>query len=294
MALRGFREDAIVGITTVFGNVDLPQANHNVDFLLQALDRADIPVASGANRPIISKVSDERWPGHGPDGLGGVSGTVDVAHAAATVNDAVTMLIEKAREHRGELIVIALGSLTNVALAMLMDPSLVSSLKLLVVMGATSRGMGNLTPHAEFNIGCDPEAAEIVLQHCTADTLYIVPFETAISSSLKWTEFNEMFNGTDSNTKSLVRDMWQVAAKRASSFAPCDAYAVATLLDPALITSARTVHGQIHLSQDQWRGFSEWEDVASGIANQSTSSASLVSAVDREIFKRLLESLVAQ
>ncbi|DAZ98799.1 TPA: hypothetical protein N0F65_000955 [Lagenidium giganteum] len=297
MALHGF-PDTVVGITTVFGNVGLSQANHNVTHLLQVLDRTDVPVARGACRPIVAQVSEKRWDGHGVDGFGGISGTVDVTLESATMkNDAVQMLIQKAHEYRGELTVIALGPLTNVALAMLLDSSFVSSLKRLVIMGATARPGGNITPHAEFNIGCDPEAAEIVLQHCTADKLYIMPLETTRANCLTWNEFDDIFQNAQSTMGSFIYRMWQVSKKNAPSgtFTPCDAYAVAMLLHPAFITESRCVRGRIHLTKDEKRGASDWDDVKPD-ANKANGSgnATLVTGIDRDIFKQLLRRLVTE
>ncbi|RMX63483.1 hypothetical protein KXD40_008202 [Peronospora effusa] len=141
MALHAFsNDDQVVGITTVFGNVDVHQANHNVaqyvdklqkietfrtakhffnvlHSIIKAAGRSNIPVFSGASKAIVASVSEEKWEGHGLDGLGGESGKVEASLTTARRNEAVHALIDLAHKHSGELVIAAVGSLTNIALA---------------------------------------------------------------------------------------------------------------------------------------------------------------------------------
>ncbi|EEY54689.1 uncharacterized protein PITG_20035 [Phytophthora infestans T30-4] len=194
MALHAFPGEQVVGITTVFGNVDVHQANHNVAHILQAAGRSKIPVYSGASKAIVASVSEAKWAGHGPDGLGGESGKTEAPLTAPRRNEAVHALIDLAHKYSGELVIAAVGPLTNIALAMLLDPNFTTNVKQFVVMGGLSRGEGNHTPHAEFNVCCDPEATDIVYQHCSAKKLYVVPFETCLDNAVPWDTFDRIFH----------------------------------------------------------------------------------------------------
>lgn len=325
LTLRALPRESVLGVTTVFGNVSLAQANHNVAqcvsppslsrlgvltahspdslsparllllcSILKACGRLDVPVHSGAAKAIVASVSDERWGGHGPDGLGGAAGASPTALlAAARKNDAVHTLVELAQLHRGELVVIALGPLTNVALATLIDPDFVANLRQLVVMGGTSRGEGNLTKHAEFNVGCDPEATSIVLEHSTAaDKVLVLPFETCTDHTIPWRVFDDIFLEHSPHAGAqYVRRIWSFTRAFApdEDFTPCDAYAVALLLHPRYIKRARAVHGSVHLAPGEFRGASVWTEVEP--TSEKHANATLVTEIDDGVFVELLRSL---
>lgn len=261
--------------------------------ILEACGRTDVPVHSGASKAIVAGVSDERWGGHGPDGLGGIAGAPDADAsllAAARKNDAVHTLVDLAQQHRGELIVIALGPLTNVALAALIDPAFMANVRQVVIMGGTSRGQGNLTKHAEFNVGCDPEATNIVLQHCdAASKLLVLPFETCTDYALPWSVFDDVFaESATLASAQYIRRIWSFtrAFAHGERFTPCDAYAVALLLDPAYVKTAKAVRGSVHLAPDERRGASIWSTDAS-----ETPNATLVTEIDVDVFVALLRRL---
>lgn len=269
--------------------------------ILEACGRTDVSVHSGASKPIVASVSEERWPGHGPDGLGGMSGAPDASlplMVAARKNDAVHTLVDLAHKHKGELVVFALGPLTNLALATLIDPDFMENVKQVVVMGGTSRGEGNLTKHSEFNVGCDPEATNIVLQHSdSADKVLVLPFETSTDHALPWATFDRIFpeDAKDANS-TYIRRIWSFTKAFANEFGfvPCDAYAVAILLHPEYVKTARAVKGSVHLAPDEFRGASVWTEVSSDDGeNQKLqqANATLITEIDEDIFVQLLEGL---
>lgn len=228
--------------------------------------------------------------GHGPDGLGGASGLAAAELSVARRNDAVHTLIELSHAHPGELVVVAIGPLTNVALAMLLDPAFAANVKQLVVMGGLSRGEGNTTPHSEFNVACDPEATTIVYEHCAADKLVVVPFETCADNTLPWETFDRVFRDADKPTAAYIRKIWHFNRSFSpGGFLPCDAYAVAVLLHDGYVKTSKKVKGSIHLAPDERRGACVWqEDCAPQEAN-----VTLVTEVDKDIFVQLLEKLAA-
>ncbi|KAG7395929.1 Envelope glycoprotein [Phytophthora boehmeriae] len=290
MVLHAFPGDQVVGITTVFGNVDVHQAGHNVAHMLKSVEHdSDIPIYSGAAKPIIASVNEEKWAGHGPDGLGGESGKVETPLTAAKRNEAVHALINLAHQYKDELVIVAVGPLTNVALAILLDPSFISNVKQLVVMGGLSRGEGNHTPHSEFNVSCDPEATNIVYQHCTAEKLHVVPFETCSDNSLPWETFDQIFHAEANAKGEYIRKVWKFtrAFCEHEGFLPCDAYAVAILLHPEYIKKSLALNGSIHLAPDEKRGACIWDsDCPPEKAN-----VTLVTEIDTRVFIDLLHHL---
>lgn len=149
----------LVGVTTVAGNVDQYRATDNTRRVLHYLGAVDVPVAPGLTRPLVRPHRDA-IAYHGPDGLGGLElppspGRMIGAHAPE-------FIIQSAREHEGELVLVCLAPLSNLAVALLLEPDLPRLLKRVVVMGGAFTVPGNITPWAEFNVAVDPEAAAIV------------------------------------------------------------------------------------------------------------------------------------
>lgn len=153
-------EADILGITTVNGNTSLEQATINTRKVTTLLGRDDLKVVQGANRPLLREPFFEVSV-HGNDGIGGALKEMEVE-----IRDegfAPDFIIEQAKKHPGEITVILLAPLTNMALALRKEPRLKEWLKELVIMGGAVDHPGNITPAAEYNMYIDPEAAKIVL-----------------------------------------------------------------------------------------------------------------------------------
>lgn len=153
-------------VTTVRGNVTVGLATRNAMRALAAFGRPDVPVCSGAARPLV-RLNPPFPPIHGTDGLGGIElpevggePVVDGARTGIPALAAFERVLEPAAP--GEVTVIALAPLTNIALLLAVRPDLADRIGLLAVMGATI-DRGNITPVAEFNVWADPEAAHRVL-----------------------------------------------------------------------------------------------------------------------------------
>ncbi len=146
----------LVGITTVNGNVGIDATTHNALAVMEVAG-LDVDVHRGAARPLISPTVDARHV-HGPTGLGSVE--IPQPRRAEASADAVDFICDTARAV-SHLHLVAIGPLTNIALALRKDPNLPSHLGGFTIMGGAHRG-GNVTASAEFNIWADPEAAAIV------------------------------------------------------------------------------------------------------------------------------------
>ncbi len=152
----------LVGITTILGNADIEQCTRNALILRDMFD-VDAPVYQGSARHINGSLPDD-YPDfvHGTDGLGDVG--LPPVRSQVEDEDAVTALINLSKEYSGELTLLAVGRLTNVALAIQQDEAFTGRLKEIIIMGGTHEHPGNVTPWAEANIIGDPEAAEMVFR----------------------------------------------------------------------------------------------------------------------------------
>jgi purine nucleosidase len=148
----------LCGVTTVAGNVGLDRTTGNALAVLEFLGRKEVPVAAGSPVPLLRPFTDAHDV-HGEAGLGAAS--LPAPRGQPVAAHAVDFLIERIAAAPGEVTLIATGPLTNIALAVRRHPPLVTQVADFVIMGG-SAGRGNVTPAAEFNIWCDPEAAAIV------------------------------------------------------------------------------------------------------------------------------------
>ncbi|KAG1647615.1 putative uridine nucleosidase 2 [Nymphon striatum] len=152
----------LLGLTTIFGNVTNTMATRNALRLLEAAGLEDVPVAEGADRPLVLPPFPPSSNVHGEEGFGDIPAAAPKGQALT--EDAADFLIRMARAHKGELVVCPIGPLTNIAIAMQRDPEFVKNVKSIVIMGGSLEEGGNITPHAEANIYHDPHAADIVMQ----------------------------------------------------------------------------------------------------------------------------------
>lgn len=149
---------ALAGLTTVAGNVSLDKTTANALRIRDFLGMTGVPVVAGCPEPLLRSAIDARDV-HGESGLGQVqlpdpASGPDPGHAA-------DFIIDQVRAAPGEITLIAVGPLTNIALAVRRYPALTAEVSDFVIMGGSS-GRGNVTPAAEFNVAADPEAAAIV------------------------------------------------------------------------------------------------------------------------------------
>jgi inosine-uridine nucleoside N-ribohydrolase len=152
-------EVQLEAITTVGGNVNVNHTTHNALALLELAGRLDIPVARGSNQPIVRQpvYADNV---HGDNGLGGVQ--LPVTQLQPVAAHAIDVIIETIMNSPGEITLVPVGPLTNIALALRREPRIAQSVREVVIMGGALRVPGNITPGAEFNIYVDPHAAHMV------------------------------------------------------------------------------------------------------------------------------------
>jgi purine nucleosidase len=151
----------LVAATCVSGNIDAHQVGINTRAILELAGRADVEVAMGRQTPLLRAL--ETTPEtHGPQGLG----HAELPAPSRPLSDrhAVDLILEEARRRPGEITLVTLGPLTNLAIAVLRDPGLPRLLRGYALMGGAFGTSGNTTPTTEWNIHCDPEAARVVFR----------------------------------------------------------------------------------------------------------------------------------
>ena len=153
-------EAEIVGVSCVAGNVELADVVHNTLAVLELAGRADVEVAAGAARPMARPLRTAADT-HGPAGLGYAQ--LPAPTSRPSERDAAGLIVECARARPGELTLVTLGPLTNVALALEQEPDLPRLLRRLLMMVGSYRSPGNTAPTLEWNAGVDPEALAATL-----------------------------------------------------------------------------------------------------------------------------------
>lgn len=149
----------LLGLTSIFGNVTIDVATRNSLALLE-LAGHNLPVAKGAEKPIIQEAKPVAWEVHGKEGFGDVA----PMHPTSKVisETAAEFICRIVNENPGEVVLCPVGPLTNIALALKLDPGITKKVKSVVVMGGSLDEGGNVTTHAEANIWQDPHAANLV------------------------------------------------------------------------------------------------------------------------------------
>ena len=155
----------VEALTASYGNGSMPQCAANARRILDAAGRSDIPVYPGAYGPLL-RPPNANWAAHihGDDALGGVAGLGfdGLTSADAVAQHAAVEIARRALESPGEITVLALGRMTNVALALRLAPEIADALASVVVMGGAVKVPGNVSPVATANLHEDPEAAAIL------------------------------------------------------------------------------------------------------------------------------------
>ncbi len=225
----------LVAVSTVAGNVDVEKTTANTLSVLDWLGAEDVPVHRGASRPLVRPHRDASY-FHDEGGLGGAQ--LPASARAVGADRGPAALIRLARQRPGELTLVALGPLTNVAIALNVEPKLAELLKSVVIMGGAFTVPGNTTPVAEFNILVDPEAA---------DQVFTAPFPNMTAVGLDVTQQVALTRGdwdavnagsTLPRTASLLREVGKSAFSKLGrdQFSLHDPLSVAVAIDPTLIS----------------------------------------------------------
>ncbi len=232
----------ILGITTVAGNKSMEQATVDVLRVLEIVGREAIPVFRGANLPLLHEKSEfaanthgEWWsdePAAPPPG--------GFATKQAEAASAVDFIVETVKRYPREVTIVAIGPLTNIAVAVRQEPGFASQVKQLVIMGGAIAslpdGGGNVTPNAEFNFWVDPEAARAVLR--SGIPIELSPLNVSRKSDFTKPWFDRIV-AADTPIARLLAETMAESYSRPQSWPRhmYDQIAVASLIDPTLVTT---------------------------------------------------------
>ena len=155
----------VLGLTTVFGNSHTWQTTENALKILALLGRTDVPVARGAEGPLLRPFEHFAWRVHGVNGLGDVALDDPPTTQQPDPRRAAQFIVDTVMSNPADdITLVTLGPLTNLALAVALEPRIAARVHEVVIMGGAAHGRGNASATAEANIRNDPEAAQMVLQ----------------------------------------------------------------------------------------------------------------------------------
>ncbi|KAL6065910.1 putative uridine nucleosidase 1 isoform X1 [Balamuthia mandrillaris] len=298
LALYHSDKARVRAITTVFGNVRVAQASENVARVLELFPEVNqgpeaIPFFTGAAGPIIGRhEQDKSWPGHGTDGLGDYTSSLPPPSRTASPVHAVNALVDMINRHPNRFTILMLGPMTNLALAVRMDPSIATKVRSIIFMGGTSKGKGNASWTAEYNFLCDPEAAHIVIESFRGIPVNMVSWELTLKYNIPWAWYDLWIKGDEAQTnnepsskdgdekeadplrqqrrafmRGITLKFEQLYRKSTNNnntnkeqeqeeeeFTMCDTLAVAVALNPKMITKAKVYHASVELSGRFCRG----------------------------------------
>jgi len=230
----------ILAVTTVAGNDTMQRATSDALRELEIAGRTDIPVYRGANRPWMHEKSDWAATVHGkwwsdeppPTPPGGF------AKRKAENESAMDYIIRTVNANPGQITIIAIGPLTNIAMAIRQEPGFAQRVKSLAIMGGAiaslADGGGNITPNAEFNIWVDPEAAQVVFR--SGIPIVLTPLNVTRKTNFTKEYFDKII-AVDTPLTRLMKDRMSAgyAANPNRRGAMFDELTVASLIDPTLV-----------------------------------------------------------
>lgn len=249
-------EVEILGVTTVAGNDSVERATSDALALLERTGHSAIPVHRGANMPLVHEKSDYavrvygRWwsdePPKAPPG--------GFARKQAERESAMEFIVRTVMARPGEVTIVAIGPLTNIAMALRQEPRFAERVKRMVIMGGAIAslpdGGGNITPNAEFNFWVDPEAARAVLR--SGIPIMISPLNVSRKTGLTRDWYEKMVVPDTPVTRLLRETMGpSFAAPTQEHVLMFDEVAVASLIDPTLVKTE-----ELYVDVDINRGIS--------------------------------------
>ncbi len=195
LALKSTELD-IVGLTAIYGNVNCSQASINALKILEFAGCSDIPVAKGSDVPLIIPPHHHATHVHGEDGLG--NSNLPMPKGKILDMSAAQFIVKMILENPGEVTLVPIGPLTNIALAVKIEPKIIKLVKEVVIMGGAATVRGNVTPVAEANIWQDPHAASIVFSAGWPLTMLGLDVTTKVVQTEAY--LNEIYTANNSAT----------------------------------------------------------------------------------------------
>ncbi len=257
----------VEGFSTVFGNTGVDVTTQNALRLKEMAGRPNVPLSMGANRPITRPYTGKGWQVHGRNGLGEVD--APKPQSSPDPRRGAQLLVYMIMSSPGEITLVALGPLTNVALAVSVEPRIADNVREVVLMGGAATVPGNASPVAEANIHNDPEAARIVFHAGWPVTMVGLDVTTKSIMTQAYMDSLKTANNRHTDFIHAISRHYMDFYKRVAGvdgFPVHDSSAVAYALDPTLFETRKVyldveTHSPYHSGQTvaDWRGQREQE-----------------------------------
>jgi len=281
----------VEGVTITGGNVDFDQQVENALYTIQVSNQEHyVPVYKGFEGPLINSGDEEHETVedvHGSDGMG--DAFFEKAKQSPEEGHAIDFIIQKVKENPGEISLLAIAPLTNIAMAIKKDPTIIKDIPHIYIMGGTNNSLGNITAAAEYNFYVDPEAARLVMHSGIPITM--VGWDMCTEYSLMYDEDHEEIeqlatSGSEFFIKvnKVVKEFNKKVHKLNGTTHP-DTLLVAVAANEELMTAATDYYVDIETKGELTRGYNMVD-----INNRSGKAPNVrvCEAIDREGFKASL------
>ena len=276
----------VLGITITGGNVDFNQQIDNALYTTEIAGYDNIPVYPGYECPIFGQdeshttVEDV----HGSDGMG--DSFFSKPKRSAEDSHAIDFIIKTVNENPGEVTLLAIAPLTNIAMAIKKDPTIVDKVKHLYIMGGTNNALGNIVPSAEYNFYVDPEAAKLVLQSGIEMTM--VGWDMCTDYSLMFDKEHEEIEALATKGSKFFTDVNRVVKKfnkevhKLDGTTHPDTLLVAIAADEKIMSQSNKYFVDVESKGELTRGYS-LVDINGRLGKEP--NVRVCEKVDRERFK---------
>ncbi|HVC34434.1 MAG TPA: nucleoside hydrolase [Chloroflexota bacterium] len=279
--LLGSPEIELLGVSCVYGDVEL-RARMAMK-LLNLRGRTDVPVLAGVTRPLLGR-RPVYWAGHEGEGL------LDPADGRLlpSPEHAVDFLVRRVMAEPGQIHLVAIGPLTNVALAFLREPRLAASLAHLTIMGGAIRGPGRFAlPYCEHNVTCDPEAAHVVLSAGAPTTL--IPLDVTTQVRLRPAGVERIRLGGSAFHRAVASQVELYPPFRERGFTHLhDPLAAAAVVRPGLVTTE-----SLHLDVETEGRYTAGATLVRAPGEKAPANVEVALGVEAERFEEFLVERLA-
>lgn len=281
----------VVGIGVVAGNVPLDMAVQNALYTRELVGRTDVAIHVGEATPLRIPLETAQNV-HGGDGMGDIG--LPLSGRAPDGDDAVGALVAASHEHAGELTLVTLGPLTNIARALERDPSLPDRIPRTVVMGAVADHIGNVTPAAEFNMWADPHAVDVVL--ASGLHLEFVGWDISRKHAVVEPELADELRALANPIAEFCIDIQAVVARfcatetKLAGFDLPDPIAMAHAIDPAIAVEMEHLNLRVETESPLTRGMVVMDRLG---FTELPPNAHVVTRADRDLFVSMLRTALS-
>ncbi|XP_033731626.1 pyrimidine-specific ribonucleoside hydrolase RihA-like isoform X2 [Pecten maximus] len=277
----------VIALTCVRGNSGVEQVVCNVLKILRAADKLNIPVFPGTAFSILGQ-KEIKNSYQGDDGLGDCPSIEEPDVSIVQKEAATDAIIRLTKEHPGEITLMCIGPLTNLATALKMDPDFGSRLRDCFIMGGNYYGKGNITVSAEFNFHSDPEAAYIALEQVRCPTT-LVGWEVCEENGPTWDQYHELrrFPGKRNKfLKAIEQKPVAYSIEQGWNYSPADEFLAACMLCPSeVVLETKHVYATVELGGKFTYGqmVVDWNKVL-----KKNPNLTIVTKIDKKAFYTVL------